>query len=239
MRFFQNAVIVDVETTGLNPESDKVIEIGVMRVAFQDEKAHILSMYSALEDPGFSLPDEIVKLTGITDQILAGQKIDWNRVQEYFDPETLIIAHNMDFDRGFLQNQTPLQLNGMQWACSVRHVDWDEKGFRSRALNYLAADHGFVNPFAHRALFDCATTYRLIAPHFADLSRRCQEKEVRVFAKDAPFEKKDILRNRKYSWDTVRRVWSKCLSESKLEEERKFLGEHVYGGSSRHVEEAL
>jgi len=116
------------------------------------------------------------------------------------------------------------------WACSMKHIDWESKGFRTRALNYLAADHGFVNPFAHRALFDCATTLRLIDPYFSEMSKRSHLREWRLLASHAPYEMKDKLRNQRYRWDNVKRVWYKDILEDTLEVERAFLQNEIYQG---------
>lgn len=232
-------LIVDVETTGIDPENDKIIEIGLMEFAVDDRfKPVVTGLYGGVEDPGQPLLPEIKKLTGLDDPYLAGRRIDWGTVRQYFDRASIVIAHNCAFDRDFLMRRSELAGVGAHWACSIRHVDWEGKGFRSRALNYLAADHGFVNPFAHRALFDCATTFRVIEPYFAELVANSYLKEVRIYARGAAFEVKDKLRERSYKWDPQQRVWFKDVFENRLEEERTFLSVEVYRGEPRHEEVA-
>lgn len=230
-------LIVDVETTGINPESDKIIEIGVLEFAVdQDFNCNIVSMYSGLEDPQQSLKPEIVKLTHLTDEVLRGKQIQWDAVRQYFDRASIVVAHNCAFDRAFLTSHPGLGDVDVHWACSIKHVDWEKKGFRSRALNYLAADHGFVNPFAHRALFDCASTFRLVAPHMKELMENSYQREFRVFATGAPFDMKQKLKERAYMWDPAQRVWFKNILEHSLDSERDFLSSEIYLGQSRHQE---
>lgn len=230
-------LIVDVETTGIDPENDKIIEIGVLEFAVdQDFNCNIVSMYSGLEDPQEPLKPEIVKLTHLTDAVLSGKKIQWDTVRQYFDKASIVVAHNCAFDRAFLMRRTELSDVDVHWACSVKHVDWEKKGFRSRALNYLAADHGFVNPFAHRALFDCASTFRLVAPHIKELMDNSYQREYRVFATGAPFDMKQKLKERAYMWDPDQRVWYKNVLEASLTIEREFLSAEIYLGPSRHQE---
>lgn len=233
-------IIVDLETTGLDANSDEIIEIGIMSFSMEEQgEPNIVNLYSGLQQPTLPLSPEIVKLTGLTDSVLEGQKIDWDFVRNLFQNCEIAIAHNAAFDSSFLKNSGELEGISCHWGCSARHIDWKKHGFRTRALNYLAADHGFVNPFAHRAVFDCATTFRLITPYISELVTKSYEKEVRVEARESPFETKDILRGRGYRWNPEARFWFKDVFESDLEEERNFLETEIYPGVDKHVEEEL
>ena len=57
-------------------------------------------MYSARRSR-FPLTPEVQKITGLNDQVLKGQKIDWEKVRGFFSRASVAIAHNMQFDRGF------------------------------------------------------------------------------------------------------------------------------------------
>jgi len=232
-------VIVDVETTGLNPEQDRVIEIGVVEFCVQIGKTPtITDMYSAIEDPQIPIPDVVKKLTGIHDEMVKERSIDWGRVAALLSRSSIIIAHNMEFDRGFLLRRSELRDISTRWACSLRHINWAKHGFTARSLTYLAADHGFVNPFPHRALFDCATTFRLVAPYLDELVARSLEQEFWIYAVGSPFETKDKLRLAGYRWDQERRVWKKLVADSERPSEREFLVREVYGnGKASIVEE--
>ncbi|MCX6105967.1 MAG: 3'-5' exonuclease [Proteobacteria bacterium] len=224
-------VIIDVETTGLSPTEDKVIEIGVLEFGVgEGTRPHLLRTYGALQDPGVPISPEITKITGLTDAMVAGQQIDWAFVRRMMEKASIVIAHNADFDRGFLERVDALSGLSAHWACSMRHIDWKKHNYNTMALNYLAADHGFVNPFAHRAVFDCATTFRLIGDHLEEMITRSYEREYLIRAVGSPFESKDILRQRGYRWDPDNRVWSKVLGETALIAERQFLQEEVYKG---------
>lgn len=232
-----SALIVDVETTGLDAGSDRIIEMGYVEFVMEGgHKPAIVESYGGLEDPGVEITREITEITGIENSHVKGRSIDWVRVRAAMERAQVVIAHNMPFDKAFLLNRPELKGINVHWACSMRHIDWAGKGFRTQSLNYLAADHGFVNPFAHRAIFDCAATFRLIEPYIPELVSRSYEKEFNVVARGAPFESKDILKKNGYRWDPGQRVWSKVLPESKLEKERDFLSEMVYQGETSHEE---
>lgn len=233
-------LIVDLETTGLDANKDRVIEIGICEFGWSaGSDPTLLGMYGALQDPGIALPPEIVQLTGLTDAALKGHEINWDIVLAAWNRASVIVAHNAQFDRGFLQNIPALKGQVKHWACSVRHIDWDAKGFGTRKLTYLAAEHGFVNPFAHRAVFDCATTFRLVQPHMQELITNSFEPEVKFIAAGSPFESKDILKANHYRWDAEQRVWHKTVINKRADAERQFLAEKVYKGTPRHVEESI
>lgn len=232
-------VIVDLETTGLEPEVDEIIEIGL--IEFSHSRYNNLSIsrtYGALQQPSKPLPDIIKKVTGLDDDSLSGQSIDWLQVVEIMSRSQVIVAHNASFDRSFLERVPAFREAklGGRWACSQTHIDWQRHGFKSRALNYLACDQGFVNPFAHRAVFDCATTFRIIEPYLEELYATSLLREYEVAAVGAPFEVKDALKLRGYRWDPSRRVWAKRIFENRLDEERDFLSVEIYKGPTRHSE---
>lgn len=234
-------VIVDLETTGINPSLDKIIELGL--IVFRAESGvepAIVRMYSGLEDPKQPLAPEVTKITGLRDADLAGQTLDWAFIRRTLAEAAIVIAHNAAFDSEFLRLRPELEGLSLSWACSMKHIDWEQKGFKTRSLNYLACDHGFINPFPHRALFDCATTFRLLAPHLSELASRCYLKDYRVLAVGAPFEKKDLLKKMRYFWDGEQRVWYKDVLEDRLAQERSFLAAEIYQpGADRHQEMLL
>jgi DNA polymerase III subunit epsilon len=230
-------LIVDVETTGLKANQDVVIELGLVEFQIDQNGApSITGMYSGLEDPKVPLSAEITQLTQLTDDVLKGQEIDWGVVRKYWDRASVVIAHNAEFDRGFLQARPELRDYPKHWACTMRHIDWRSKNFGNLKLQYLAADHGFANPFAHRAMFDCATTFRLAAPHLTELVESSYEPEYELIAVGSPFETKDILKKAGYRWDAEQRAWRIRVGPGRLKEAREFLSSEVYKGPSRHVE---
>jgi DNA polymerase-3 subunit epsilon len=241
-------VIIDLETTGFDPLQDRVVEVGMLEfvlTAAPDAppgaglRADMVGAYSGLEDPGQPLAQGVADLTGLSDAVLAGRVVDWDQVRQMLSRASVVIAHNAAFDRSFLERRPELAGLDLHWACSIKHINWHRHGFRTRALNYLAADHGFVNPFAHRALFDCATTFRLVTPYMEELIRRSHLREFLVSATGSPFETKDILRAQGYRWNPDARVWAKAVLEDELDEERAFLAAEVYKGASRHREEEV
>jgi DNA polymerase-3 subunit epsilon len=201
----KTGVVVDVETSGLSPERDQIIEIGIRQFKFHRLTGEVLNLdqtYSAFQDPGIPLSEEIIQLTGITDDMVRGQKIDWNQVNQIFNASQIIIAHNAGFDRPFIDLHSSSSQEKI-WGCSFKQVDWTKKGFPSQKLEILSIYHGFFTD-AHRALNDADALLYLVSqtdqatqkPYLLELLQNAKKVTIHVVAAGAPFESKDHLRLR-------------------------------------------
>ena len=99
----QDYTVVDLETTGLSPRTDKIIEIGAVKI----KNRKITDRYSTFIDPQEKLSDEIVELTNITDKMLEGQRTIDVVLPEFMDfvGDAVLVAHNASFDTGFVRPQ--------------------------------------------------------------------------------------------------------------------------------------
>src|SRR5215471_13602290 len=203
------AAVVDVETTGTNPESNRIIELGICLFEYDRQSGRIYRLLGAsewLEDPGLSIPPEITKITGITDAMVAGQRIDDSAVDDLLSRVVLVIAHHADFDRRFLEKRLPTFATE-HWACSRADIDWKAEGIRSSALEFVAYSLGFFHD-QHRAASDCRATVHVLAQKlpgtgrlaFQALLERARFPTWRLWARNAAIEKKDVLKARGYSW---------------------------------------
>lgn len=112
-------VAVDVETTGLDQESDRIIELAVQRFRF-DALGRITQVGQARvwrEDPGMPIDPRITQLTGLTDDDLRDQVIDAQAAVDILGYADIVIAHNAGFDRPFVDRRLPA-IAGKPWACS-------------------------------------------------------------------------------------------------------------------------
>lgn len=101
-------VALDLETTGLDPAEDRIIEIGAVRFC-KDESGHYFpeERYETLVDPEMPLPEKITEITGIRNEDLKDAKNAAEALKELHDfiGQDPICAHNAFFDLGFLRAQ--------------------------------------------------------------------------------------------------------------------------------------
>jgi DNA polymerase III subunit epsilon len=231
-------VYLDLETTGLSPATDGIIEIGLVRFAYDAQGVlGSLDDLAAFQDPGRPIPREVTAITGITDEMVAGRSIPEERVRELIDGAHLVMAHNAAFDRPFAERAYPW-LADFPWACSWRDVAWREVGgFEGAGLSYLLMAHGYFFE-GHRAVEDCYAGVHLLAQPFAGTDttvmthmRECARRtDVRLWAVRSPFETKDLLRVRGYRWNPDAKVWWRDVPTPELDAEKAWLRVEVYGG---------
>ncbi|WP_297484529.1 3'-5' exonuclease [Ferrovum sp.] len=239
-------VIVDTETTGLDARKDKIIEIGMIVFDYDPvtgQPIQVRETYGGLEDPGFPLSPETVRLTGITDALVAGQRFDDAALTALLSGTQLVIAHNAAFDRPFLEKRLPV-FSDLPWGCSMMDIDWEAEGISSRKLDYLAFRQGFFFD-AHRAEGDCQALLEILAlplplstqPGLKPILDRLPQKSYAVSALNSPFSTKDLLKERQYRWNGERKCWVRTLeNETALKEEMEWLKTASYGGKTATVE---
>jgi DNA polymerase-3 subunit epsilon len=236
----RTAVLLDTETTGLDAQRDEIIELGMVKFDYLPDGriAGVRDTFSAFNEPTAPIPDDVTALTGITDEMVAGQRIDAAVVTAFVEDAVITIAHNSGFDRKFAERYWPV-FEQKPWACSATEIDWREHGFAGAQLGYLLNGAGYFH-HAHRAVGDCHALLEVLAyelpttgaPALALLLETARKPTVRVWAEQSPFELKDSLKRRGYRWsdgsDGRPRSWYVDVCESALQEEIAFLRAEVY-----------
>ena len=102
-------VALDLETTGLSPETDTIIEVAAVQFQIQKENnqffVKILDERSMLINPGIELKEEVTMITGISQNMLEGKR-RWNEIRdrvEAFIGDHMIVGHNVLFDLAMLK----------------------------------------------------------------------------------------------------------------------------------------
>jgi DNA polymerase-3 subunit epsilon len=242
------ALFVDIETTGLDPHSDTIIELCAVRFHYSPESAHIYHLdppLHALEDPRRPLPPPITTLTGLTSAALAGRRIDEAAVDDALRDVSLVVTHNARFDRPMLERRLPAFAK-FPWACSMADVPWHALGFTSLNLECLLMKHcgEFYGP--HHAQSDCYAGIHILATPtatgqlpFALLLHSAATPTVRLWAMGSPFTRKDRLRTRHYRWhpgDHRRpKAWYRDLRPDAVDAECDWLRHHIYTDRPGHI----
>jgi DNA polymerase-3 subunit epsilon len=239
-------IFLDTETTGLNSDSDKIIELAMVPFEFDATGRiyRILPEYNELNDPGILIPEFITQLTGITDEMVRGHSINLDKVKNLLADAEIVIAHNASFDRPFCEDLSD-EFENIHWGCSMNDINWKEEDITGRKLEYIAYKYGFFFE-GHRATIDCQAGIEILSrPLFKSgelalkrLIDNALKTKIRLWALGAPFDKKDVLKQRKYRWNTGERegykAWYIDLPEDEVEKEMTYLRTHVF---SRDISE--
>ncbi len=196
----RTGILLDTETTGLDHARDEIIELGMVKFDYSAD-GRIVSLrdtFSAFNEPSAPIPPEVTALTGITDDMVAGHKIEEAAVNAFVDGAVISIAHNAGFDRKFAERYWPV-FEDMAWGCSATEVDWRKHGFAGAQLAYLLNGAGFFHQ-AHRAVDDCHALLEILdftlpatgAPALAVLLETARKTTTRIWAEQSPFELKDL-----------------------------------------------
>lgn len=236
----KTGVYLDVETTGFDHEANHIIELAMVKFTFaSDGTLYTLGEeYDQLNDPGYPIPAEITRITGIDDEMVKDAKLDAADIEAFIEEASIIVAHNASFDRKFVEASFSCFAT-KAWACSLSQVNWRDAGFESAKLEYLAYRQGFFYS-GHRAVTDCLAGIHVLSyplndkPALAEMLDTARRKGFRLWAANSPFESKDLLKARGYRWnggeDGRPKAWYKDLADDELDAEQAFLETNVYGG---------
>lgn len=204
------ALFVDVETTGLDVASDKVIEFGCIPF-YYDASGVVHGVGKPIRsfiDPGIPIPDVVTRLTGITDEMVHGKHLDATPLEAELASTGLVIAHNAAFDRPMCERMLPA-FEAKPWACLMKEIDWKDLGADNLALSSLLTWLGYFYD-GHRAWVDCLAGIALLAHSQGAVDGRtglslllesARQDRIVLKALDTPFESKDLLKSRGYQWD--------------------------------------
>ena len=222
--------VVDTEATSTNAQTAELIDIAVA-VLLVDAAGEIVGVertLQSLRDPGAPIPAEVVKLTGITDEMVAGRILSQEKWARLLSGCDLLVAHNASYDVPIVERFLP-EIAGQAWACSMRQIGWMDHGFDGAKLGHLLMQIGRFNN-GHRVAADVITLCHLLAHRdangrtlLAELLKAAARNTMRIDAKGTDFAVKDRLRERSYRWDPAGKAWWIEVCEDDVDEERRWL----------------
>lgn len=168
-------VSIDLETTGLNPKTDKIIEIGAIKV----EKGKKTDSFSTFINPGRPLLDKIIELTGICDEQLKDAPDIGEALPELMDflEDRVLLGHRILFDYSFIKkaavnNRVKFERQGIDTLKIARQYLPE---LESRSLHFLCGYYQIPHR-AHRALEDASATCSLFERLWMDFGEGKEEK---------------------------------------------------------------
>lgn len=236
----RKALVLDLETTGLSCDGvdgppDEVIELAAVPIAYTHSGliVEILPPFCALREPTKPIPTKITELTGITAEMVRGRTINPSDLAALLADVDLVVAHNAGFDRPFAERLFD-GFKDVRWACSQSQLPWGELGYAGTKLSYLLAAYNLFHD-GHRAKADAFALAEILTRPlgstdrsvFSFLIEEAFRSSVRLYAVGAPYDKKDVLRQRSYRWSAGGpnrpRAWYRDLPEAEAGQELDFL----------------
>ena len=179
---------LDVETTGLDPANDKIIEIGA--VLWDTESLTPVKIFSEMirETEDLVIPPEIINLTGITTEMLHrfGVLPNGNLFQELY---------------WMMDRATHYTCTDPPYPPRMKH----------RSLIYLAAEHGFLNPFSHRAVTDVLSMLKVLSHYdIEQILTQAQSPTLEVTAL-VSYEERNRAKEAGFRWNGEQKKWQKRI----------------------------
>lgn len=211
----KRVLILDCETSGLDREKDRVLEVGC--ILWDVEHRSIVEVHSRLL-PAQENPAEPVN--GIPTALLRTMQDvgTWEGLASIANEADAICAHQADFDRAFCENLIAEHDTGAAkvWICTREDMTWPKTG-TGESLIATALAHGVAVTSAHRAIHDCLLLARLFEA-VPDIGERLDAAyahaklpKVRLVSL-APFEEKDIVKAHGFKWDQPRKEWWRVMA---------------------------
>jgi len=150
---------IDVETTGLYPGFDEVVELAMVLFSYDRHGiTGIVDCYSGLREPNVEISSGAYRVHGLSKEELLGKHLDLEKIKGMIEQADFLVAHNASFDRGFVSKIIP-SVKRKPWLCSMTGVSW--RGGRN--LQTLLDRHGIEPEQAHRALADVEGVLALLS----------------------------------------------------------------------------
>lgn len=204
---------LDLETSGLDKHECDILEFGAALWNVEEKRpVYLFSQFN--KDFQSEVPPEIEKLIGLR---AAEVKTYGKPVREclkelstLMEKADYIVAHNgTGFDKPFLEHtykSLGLQMPEKIWIDTQIDLPFPD-GMGTRKLSYLAAEHGFINPFPHRAITDVLTTLKLFSMYdFNTVIEVASSPLVQVIAQ-VTYDERHKPRQAGFRWDSQRKFW--------------------------------
>ena len=209
-------LLVDTETTGLDPATDALCELGA--VLFSVPHRAVISQLSFLLPV---LTNDAIAINGIEPQLSQLPQPSSELLAVFVamaQQADAFLAHNAAFDRPWIEPLLPAELRGAArpWICTCEGIRWP--GLKPNpSLQSLALAHGIPVWAAHRALTDC-TYLAQVLERDPELEAHLKEglQPRRLVAAQLAYEQRELARQAGFRWIAEAKQWQRRCSESEI-----------------------
>ena len=207
-------LIIDTETTGLDPQLDHCLEVGV--ILFDVPSRQVLAQHSFLLPVEANAAEAINRIPAAATNLPQPWRPALSYLQSLLDAADVLVAHNAAFDRQWF-GRGHLPATDKPWLCSMEEMRWPaERLLRSRpSVRDLALAYEIPVWAAHRALTDCI--------YLAEVFRRCEDLEQllergleprQLMRAQVSYDDRHLARDAGFRWnEPVKGAWARRLSE--------------------------
>lgn len=230
---------IDFETTGVDVEKDVITEVGMCLWNTETNQPDAVESF-LINWSGYDVPvisDEIIRVTGVRPEDCLDSGIypplGLARISMLSSMADFSVAHNGTvFDGPVYETcKKVVRSHPLHADASYVYGNWElfssltmidtmvdleyPESMSARKLTYLAADHGFMNPFPHRAIFDVITMMVILSKY--DLGQVVHSARQPIITVQAlvSFDDKDKAKERFFRWDPDRKRWIKQMKAHK------------------------
>ena len=209
----RRALLLDTETTGLDPREHRVIEVAACLYDLEIG-CPIESYATLLQHAGGNEAEAINRIPSVALADAPHPSVGWTRVVALAERADVVAAHRAEFDRSFVEASI-LSPPKWRWVCTKTDFDWPGVG-RGDSLVQLALAYGLGVASAHRALTDVDTMARVLSRvrelghSLPDLFRRAARPKKRFVAM-VSYEMRQVAKDAGFLWDGDRREWWRMM----------------------------
>jgi len=223
-------LIVDLETTGLDPGLDDVIEIGA--ILYSLKYGSIITQFSTLFPTRKDINNAYqtnfipIELANSNNVQLVQCSIDYFSI--LVNQAEFIVAHNAEFDKKWFElNNTFLPKIEKHWVCTFADLIWDKNSKPTSLIN-TALNYDVAITNAHRALSDCSLIASLfnrlferniLLSTFTKALARSYESSLTIYA-NVDYNNRNLAKEFGFFWDNPSRKWLKSLKLSDFDTEK-------------------
>ncbi|MBM7870867.1 DNA polymerase-3 subunit alpha (Gram-positive type) [Clostridium pascui] len=192
--------VLDLETTGFSPVTEKITEIGIMKL--KDGK--VIEEFSCFVNPEKPIPARVIEVTNITDDMVKDAETIENVLPKMlqFIQGSVLVAHNAEFDVGFLKHNAKVlgydfDFTYLDTLSLAKELFPD---FKTYKLGRIAKNLGIKVEVAHRALDDVATTVKVFNIMLEKLKKRGAEtlQDIDIYGSDEEAKREEYKKLKTY-----------------------------------------